>query len=146
MNIKVAAFKVSEKSINMVLSKKRITKALTSLRGCAGWSAHLLFANPKRQVFSRRGPEFLNLFCYTRNAVMQRISWWVNEHQVRMNTTNHMEIHTMSMDHFSVDNVVLPPAVMPIYAVSPKHFLQIKAQNNICTIGVHPFYSVRIFT
>ena len=41
----------------MVLSKKRIAKALISLRGCAGWSAPLLFANPRRQVFSRRGPD-----------------------------------------------------------------------------------------
>ena len=31
----------------MILSKKRITKAMISLRGCAGWSAPLLFANPK---------------------------------------------------------------------------------------------------
>ena len=39
----------------MFLSKKRITKAVIRLRGCAGWSAPLLFANPRRQVFSRRG-------------------------------------------------------------------------------------------
>ena len=42
--------------LNMVLSKKRVTKALIRLRGCAGWSAPVLFANPQRQVFSRRGP------------------------------------------------------------------------------------------
>ena len=40
----------------MILSEKRITKALIRLRGCAGWSAPVLFANPRRQVFSRRGP------------------------------------------------------------------------------------------
>ena len=40
----------------MVLSKKRIAKALIRLRGCAGWSAPVLFANTRRQVFSRRGP------------------------------------------------------------------------------------------
>ena len=43
-------------SLDIKLSKKRITKALINLRGCAGWSASLLFANPQRQVFSRRGP------------------------------------------------------------------------------------------
>ena len=33
-------------SIYMILSKKRIlTKGLISLRECAGWSGHLLFAN-----------------------------------------------------------------------------------------------------
>ena len=31
----------------MILSKKRITKALIRLRGCAGWSAPVLFANPE---------------------------------------------------------------------------------------------------
>ena len=40
----------------MVLFKTRISKALIRLRGCAGWSAPVLFANPQRQVFSRRGP------------------------------------------------------------------------------------------
>ena len=33
-------------SLEMILSKKRITKALISLRGYAGWSAPLLFSNP----------------------------------------------------------------------------------------------------
>ena len=40
----------------MVLYKKWITKALIRLRVCAGWSAPVLVANPRRQVFSRRGP------------------------------------------------------------------------------------------
>ena len=40
----------------MVLPKQRITKALISLRGCAGWSVPLLFTNPQRQVSLRRGP------------------------------------------------------------------------------------------
>ena len=40
----------------MILSKKRKTKALIRLRGCTGWSALLLFATLRRQVFSRRGP------------------------------------------------------------------------------------------
>ena len=43
-------------SLYMIHSKKQITKVLISLRGCAGWSVPLLFANPRRQVFSRRGP------------------------------------------------------------------------------------------
>ena len=43
-------------STDMVLSKTRMTKALIRLRGCAGWFAPVLFANPRRQVFSRRGP------------------------------------------------------------------------------------------
>ena len=42
--------------INMALSKKQITKMLIRLRGWAGWSAPVLFSNPRRQVFSRRGP------------------------------------------------------------------------------------------
>ena len=43
------------KQVYMFLSKKRMTKALIRLRGCAGWSAPVLFANPRRQIFSRRG-------------------------------------------------------------------------------------------
>ena len=39
-------------SLTMILSNKRITKALISLRGCAGCSATLLFANPEDR-FSR---------------------------------------------------------------------------------------------
>ena len=45
-----------EVSLYIILSSKRITKALISLRGSAGWSAPMLFANPRRQVLSRRGP------------------------------------------------------------------------------------------
>ena len=47
-------------SLDMILSKKRITKALIRLRGCAGWSAPVLFANHRRQVSSRRGPIYLD--------------------------------------------------------------------------------------
>ena len=36
----------------MILFKKRITKALISLRRCAGWSAPLLFSTPEDR-FSR---------------------------------------------------------------------------------------------
>ena len=39
-------------SLDMVLSNERITKALIRLRGCAGWSAALLFANTEDR-FSR---------------------------------------------------------------------------------------------
>ena len=45
----------------MILSTKRITKVLIRLRGCAGWSAPVLFANPRRQVFLRSGPYVLRL-------------------------------------------------------------------------------------
>ena len=42
--------------LDMTLSNKQITKALIRLCGCAGWSAPLLFANHRRQVFSHHGP------------------------------------------------------------------------------------------
>ena len=41
-----------EASLDMILSNKRITKALIRLCVCAGWSAPLLFVNHRR----RRGP------------------------------------------------------------------------------------------
>ena len=37
--------------------------ALIRLCGCTGWSAPLLFANPRRQVFLRRGPFIAYLCC-----------------------------------------------------------------------------------
>ena len=43
-------------SFYIKLSKKRKTKVLIRLRGWASWSAPVLFANSRRQVFSRRGP------------------------------------------------------------------------------------------
>ena len=46
-------------SLDMVLSKTQITKALIRLRGCAGWSVPVLFVNPRRQVFSHRGPSYV---------------------------------------------------------------------------------------
>ena len=45
----------------MLLVKKRTTKALIRLRECAGWSAPVLFANPRGQVFWRRGPNYVGL-------------------------------------------------------------------------------------
>ena len=40
----------------MMLSKKLITKALIRLRGSAGCSVPVLFANPRRQGFSHQDP------------------------------------------------------------------------------------------
>ena len=45
-----------EANLDMILSYKPITKALNRLSVCAGWSAPLLFATLRRQVFLRRGP------------------------------------------------------------------------------------------
>ena len=58
-----SATEISQKIENLlvtilviILSYKRITKALIRLPRCAGWSAPLLFANLRRQIFSRRDP------------------------------------------------------------------------------------------
>ena len=40
----------------MVLYKTRITKALIRLRGCAGWSAPVMFANPPKTGFLASRP------------------------------------------------------------------------------------------
>ena len=45
-------------SLHMILSKKQNKKALIRLRRCAAWSAPVLFTNPQRQGFSRRGPYY----------------------------------------------------------------------------------------
>ena len=44
----------------MILSKKRITKALIRLRGWAGWSVPVLFANPEDR-FSHVEAHFLSI-------------------------------------------------------------------------------------
>ena len=41
-------------SLDMMLSNKRITKALIRLRGCAGWSELLLFASPEDRFLTSR--------------------------------------------------------------------------------------------
>ena len=60
----------------MVLFKNRIAKALIRLRRCAGWAAPVLFANPRRQVFSRRGP--FEVMC---------LLWYVSLHRRRKHKT-----------------------------------------------------------
>ena len=49
---KVKILPVASVDTSMVFFYRRLTKALISLRGCAGWSAPLLFADPRRQIFS----------------------------------------------------------------------------------------------
>ena len=47
----------------ITLSRQRITKVLIRLRGCAGWSAPLLFAYDVRHVFSWLGSYLVYLSC-----------------------------------------------------------------------------------
>ena len=42
-------------SLDMILSKRRITKVLIRLHKCPGWSAPLLFKNPRGHIFLGRG-------------------------------------------------------------------------------------------
>ena len=57
----------------MIPSNKRKTKALIRLRGCTGWSAPMLFANHRRQVFSRLGPNKLWFFSLRSFQSMKRV-------------------------------------------------------------------------
>ena len=54
-----------EASLDIALSNKWIRKALIRLRGCAGWSAPLLFTNHRRQVFSHWGQHYMPLLINT---------------------------------------------------------------------------------
>ena len=66
----------------MIPSRQRTIKALIRLRGCAGWSAPLLFAYGIRQVFSWRGsfqfcrvtPDACNLSVHFEYSVT---IWWI---------------------------------------------------------------------
>ena len=46
-------------NLDMILFNKPITKTLIRLHKCAGWSAPVLFAHHRRQVFSLQGPYFV---------------------------------------------------------------------------------------
>ena len=74
----------------MILSSKRITKALISLHGCPGWSAPLLFPNPLRQVLSRRGQY---TFCHLQNNRNKLITHF-NAH-----------VHTKAQNKFSQSSI-----------------------------------------
>ena len=45
----------------MILFDKRLTKALISLRGCAGWSVPLLFGKPPKTGFHTSRPRRLSI-------------------------------------------------------------------------------------
>ena len=47
-----------EASLDIILSSKRITKALISLSGCAGWSAYLLLAKTPKTGLVKMRPIF----------------------------------------------------------------------------------------
>ena len=71
-------FKISlVASLEMILSKTRITKALISLRGCAGWSAALFFANPEDR-FSRVEAQLVCMhgYMYQPNHRSTVIQWY----------------------------------------------------------------------
>ena len=66
------------RSRDIILSKQRTTKALIRLRGCAGWSAPLLFAYDIRHIFSWPG-SFLGYqlsLHIKQHPVTAYISWW----------------------------------------------------------------------
>ena len=63
----------------MILSKKRKTKALISLRGCAGWSAPLLFANRDDMVSRVNLPEN-KLLKANRRAKDERVAMYIIPH------------------------------------------------------------------
>ena len=80
----------------MVLFKKRIAKALIRLRGCAGWSAPLLFANSRRQIFSRRGPLGIH-YMKENGIVLPRHFRKAYHSSVKMSTQLFVPIHMLSI-------------------------------------------------
>ena len=71
----------------MIISKKRITKALISLRGCAGWSAPSLFAYPPAKTgFLVMRPNFV-------------ISLYLHQYFVHASSEGSGEIAHISSDH-----------------------------------------------
>ena len=96
-----------EASLCMVHSNQRITKALIRLCVCAGWSASLLFANPRRQVLSRQGPYSLKRHGYNflNNYVLQTLKI---VYIIANNAAFHLGLHCLQKYpfrdfHFSKD-------------------------------------------
>ena len=58
-------------SIHIILSTQRTTKVLIRLRGCAGWSAPLLFAYDIRHIFA--WPGSYNIMHFSLNVSIQYI-------------------------------------------------------------------------
>ena len=52
-------------SLDMILSKKRITKALIRLHGGAGWSAPLLFAKPRQVILIKEPFQRLSVVTFS---------------------------------------------------------------------------------
>ena len=64
-------------SLDMILSKKWITKALISLCRCTCWSGSSLFANPRRQVFSHWGPCHKGTFFMMITLDYRQFNQWI---------------------------------------------------------------------
>ena len=90
-------------SLDMIHSKKQITKALISLCGCAGWSAPLLFANLRRQVISRCGPYNMNIAILQCVAVSARIEgrFTLESYMHVLQLASSSKLHKASNDHWS---------------------------------------------
>ena len=90
----------------MILSKEQITKAPISLRRYAGWSAPLLFANPRRQVLSLRGQYKFNINFDFVNLNIKKVKVAVrkkNSSQVH----NHAQMPCINLDRFGNQNMAM---------------------------------------
>ena len=82
----------------MIFSIKGITKALIRLQVCAGWSAPLLVANPRRKVFSRQGP---NKMLVIRAGIHKMLVRIVNmEDSDQTSSSSLIWVHTVCLDFF----------------------------------------------
>ena len=122
----------------MILSKKQITKALIRKRGCTRWSAPVLFANPRRQVFSCHGPP--NPSIYESSYLSEKnipitlsISSFIS---VIYRVGSHMVfvwIHCTDSDRILVDFSMFPESYIPrkLYTILQPTFFPIKRYQDI---------------
>ena len=78
---------------------------LISLQGCPGWSAPLLFANPQREVFSRRGPYLLsiveNTWTSLHNSILIEILSMIYLHYYFQQFFSHIKLFLYHISHIA---------------------------------------------
>ena len=112
----------------MLLSNKRISKALIRLRGCAAWSASVLFATPRSQAFSHQGPIMLMTYI---SAIVQKAWRQLNINYLKILTRSKIGKQTMALNfpnkkHNVYISVSCESNMMILFYIYMDHLFQLK--------------------
>ena len=85
-------------SLDMIHSKKQITKALIRLHGCTGWSAPLLLGNPEDRIFYVSMPIY---YCYINRQCIVFPSVCATPIML----IYHMALHLKGIEHHELNSI-----------------------------------------